>query len=144
MGRDRTFIITPDESANLALPTDLLGVSVGTYKTVDEDAASAVRSAAQTAFEAMDNKGPRTLEAAAERPPDLWAEAASAGLLPALAATPQDQWMEMWVWHFRYGVGRIVEVGPPNSSIGQWVSVEFSAGVSQIRVTSLRAGRLTT
>lgn len=148
LGHDRTFVMTPDDADDLALPTDLIAITLARYKASDTNPTSAVRTATEQAIRRIREKGPRlppreteTL-VAGENPPDLWIEAANMGFLPELASTPREEWMDMWVWHIRYGVGRIFEVGPPHSPLGQWVSVEFPTGPSQLRITNLRAGRL--
>ena len=58
IGRERTFIILPDDP-EVRIPTDLLGVNVLTYARDSSDPTSEVRDAAYKASKAMLNSGPR-------------------------------------------------------------------------------------
>jgi hypothetical protein len=145
LGSKRTFIVVPNEP-KVHLPSDLLGVLVGTYDSMDnrptmQQLTSAVRGAATEARMKMLELGPKPLPentapaVAAIRTSsipvgataDPWTAAAEAGALHQLA-TNHVRIGTAVVDDLR-GVGRIIEVGPETDEPNRrFVVVEFSDG----------------
>lgn len=158
LGRDRTFIITPDDR-ELRLPTDLLGVTVGRYRSdwseeeapSLQDAKSALRGVATEIAARIAQLGPRSTGQTPETPRRTagtgeegvgiradggWIAAAKARALIPLDTLAVDLLNENVV-HPDWGVGRVVEIGPERSG-ARIATVRFADGTTGYHfVTSL-------
>jgi Predicted nucleotide-binding protein containing TIR-like domain len=141
IGRERTFIIGPAEF-DLRVPTDLLGVNIGTYLTTDENKRSAVRTSADSARTRILSMG--------RRPPSTapGARAQATGVADVGPAPPEDGWVTAarderlqrpsdgslvpgaWVVAEATGVARVIEVLP--SGDGRFTIALRARGIDRL------------
>jgi len=141
LGRECVFLMTPGDG-DLKLPSDMGGVTTGTWIAGDSNTASAVRSAVEEFRAAMEEMwrneamlnssvggrlaGSRTADS---DDGDVWIKAHKAGVLEPLDSTQVR--IDDLIVHPNWGPGVVTEVGPSRGG-ARHLTVEFPHGTAMI------------